>query len=94
MSKPDHDTMMRLIRENLSKETRKVVTHTVWKDSIDVDFPDHDIEAFYSAVRNETIAECAIAARQIDRVGYEWVKDSLWDNITGRASDAVRNLKT
>jgi outer membrane murein-binding lipoprotein Lpp len=44
--------------------------------------------------RDDVIEECAVAARQIDRINYEWVRDSLWDNVTARAAAAVRRLKT
>jgi len=79
--KPDHDTMMRLIRDHLSKDARKAVTHTVWKDGIDLDFPDHDIEAFYSAVRNEAIEECA-----------KVMESPMFDDDV--AADQIRALRT
>lgn len=44
--------------------------------------------------RDAVIEECAIAARQADRIGYEWVMNSLWDTITLRAANTVRALKT
>lgn len=44
--------------------------------------------------RNAVIEECAQAARLADRVGREWVQDSLWDKITERAAEAVRKLKS
>lgn len=46
------------------------------------------------STRDDVIEECAQAARMIDRVGHEWVQDSLWDNITQRAAAAVRKLKS
>jgi hypothetical protein len=47
----------------------------------------------YQAARVRLIEECAQAARQVDRTGHEWVKNSLWDNIMARAATAVRALK-
>lgn len=52
MAKPDHDTIMRLIREHFSPELQKAVTVTRWKDGIDVDYPVYAIEAFYESVAN------------------------------------------
>lgn len=49
MAKPDHDTMMRLIRTHFSPELQKAVTMTRWKDGIDVDYPTYAIEAFFEA---------------------------------------------
>lgn len=46
MAKPDHDTMMQLIRQHFGPELQKAVTFTRWKDGIDVDFPIYAIEAF------------------------------------------------
>lgn len=62
MPKPDHDTMIRLIRTHFGPELRKAVTFERWKDGIEIDYPTCAIEAFYSAVRNETIEECAKVA--------------------------------
>lgn len=42
---------------------------------------------------NALIEECAQAAEQQDRTGYEWVRDSLWANILRRAGANVRKLK-
>lgn len=42
--------------------------------------------------RNAVIEECARAAEAQDRVGYEWVRDSLWDTICRRAGANVRRL--
>lgn len=44
--------------------------------------------------RNALIEECAVAAEQQDRIGYEWVGNSLWANILRRAGQNVRKLKT
>lgn len=44
--------------------------------------------------RNALIEECAVAAEQQDRIGYEWVGNSLWANILRRAGANVRKLKT
>lgn len=44
--------------------------------------------------RDDVIEECAMAARQADRIDAEWVRDSLWDAITKRCADTVRRLKT
>jgi hypothetical protein len=38
------------------------------------------------------IEACAIAAEGQDRTGYEWVRESLWDNILARAGANVRAL--
>lgn len=43
--------------------------------------------------RNELVERCAIAAEMQDRVGYEWVRDSIWDNFMKRGGAAVRLLK-
>ncbi len=42
---------------------------------------------------DDLIERCAQAAEAIDRIGYEWVKDSLWANILRRAGANVRALK-
>lgn len=44
--------------------------------------------------RNALIEECVKAAEAQDRVGREWVADSLWHNILKRAGANVRALKT
>ncbi len=62
MPKPDHDTMMRLIRQHFAGDLRKAVTFERWKDGIEIEYPIYAIEAFYEAVRNETIEECANVA--------------------------------
>jgi hypothetical protein len=46
------------------------------------------------AERNDLIEQCAVAAEQQDRIGREWVADSLWAKILKRAADEVRLLKT
>ena len=46
------------------------------------------------AERNDLIERCAIAAEQQDRIGREWVRDSLWSAILQRAGNNVRLLKT
>lgn len=46
------------------------------------------------AERNALIEECAVAAEAQDRIGREWVLDSLWDAICKRAGNNVRLLKT
>lgn len=43
--------------------------------------------------RDEIIEQCALAAEQQDREGYEWVRDSLWQKILQRAGANVRKLK-
>lgn len=43
--------------------------------------------------RNTIIDECAQAARMADRLDREWVRGSLWDNITRLASEQVLKLK-
>lgn len=47
----------------------------------------------FRASRDELIEQCAVAAEAQDRVGREWVRDSLWFNILKRAGDNVRALK-
>lgn len=42
---------------------------------------------------NDIIEICAVAAEQQDRVGREWVRDSLWHRILERAGANVRSLK-
>lgn len=44
-------------------------------------------------VREQALEEAALAAEAQNRVGYEWVKDSLWDNIIKRVPAAIRALK-
>lgn len=44
--------------------------------------------------RNDLIEKCAVAAEQQDRIGREWVGESLWAKILKRAGDNVRLLKT
>lgn len=39
------------------------------------------------------IEKAAVAAEAVDRIGREWVGDSLWANILKRAGDNVRKLK-
>jgi hypothetical protein len=46
------------------------------------------------AERNTLIEECAQAAEAQDRIGREWVHDSLWATILKRAGNNVRLLKT
>ena len=53
MPKPDHDTMMRLIREHFNEDCQRLLTFTRWKDGIDVQYPVYAIEAFYDAARAE-----------------------------------------
>ncbi|WP_309628183.1 hypothetical protein [Brevundimonas sp.] len=48
---------------------------------------------YISKSPDEVIEQCAAAAEMQDRTGYEWVRDSLWDNILKRAGAAVRALK-
>jgi hypothetical protein len=43
--------------------------------------------------RNAIIEECAVAAEAQDRIGREWVADSLWDVVMKRAGANVRALK-
>jgi hypothetical protein len=40
----------------------------------------------------EVIERCAVAAEAQDRIGREWVHDSLWAAILKRAGDNVRAL--
>lgn len=42
--------------------------------------------------RDQIIQACATAAEAQDRIGYEWVRDSLWAQILKRAGDNVRAL--
>lgn len=43
--------------------------------------------------RNAVIEECAKAARMVDRLDYEWVRNSIWDKITLLSSEQVLKLK-
>lgn len=43
-------------------------------------------------MRAEIIEECAQAAEAVDRIGREWVRDSLWAQICARAGQNVRAL--
>lgn len=43
--------------------------------------------------RDDLIEQCAVAAEATARVGWEWVRDSLWAKILKRAGDNVRALK-
>lgn len=38
----------------------------------------------------EIVEACAVAAEAQDRVGREWVRDSLWDQVLKRAGANVR----
>lgn len=44
--------------------------------------------------RNTVIEECAVAAEAQNKIGFEWVRDSLWAAILRRAGGNVRLLKT
>lgn len=60
MAKPDHDTMMRLIRQHFNEDAQRLLTFTRWKDGIDVQYPTYAIEAFFdgaAAVERERIAK-------------------------------------
>lgn len=46
------------------------------------------------AERNDLIEQCAVAAEEKDKIGREWVADSLWATILRRAGNNVRLLKT
>lgn len=48
-----------------------------------IGFEDHDA----------LIEKAAVAAEAVDRIGREWVGNSLWANILKRAGDNVRKLK-
>lgn len=50
--------------------------------------------ALATAARNSIIEQCAVAAEAQDRIGHEWVADSLWANILKRAGQNVRALQT
>lgn len=56
--------------------------------AVGVSFGAQDID------RNEIIEECAVAAEAQDRIGREWVDNSLWANICKRAGANVRKLKS
>lgn len=43
--------------------------------------------------RDAIVETCAQAAEAQDRIGREWVRDSLWAQILKRAGDNVRALK-
>lgn len=44
--------------------------------------------------RDAVIEECAKAAEALDRIGYEWVRDSLWDRIALETAARIRTLKS
>jgi hypothetical protein len=44
--------------------------------------------------RDAILEEAAVCAEQQNRVGREWVKDSLWDAIIRRVPEAIRRLKS
>jgi hypothetical protein len=46
------------------------------------------------AERDAILEEAAVCAEQQNRVGREWVKDSLWDAIIQRVPEAIRRLKS
>lgn len=50
------------------------------------------VQKAHELEREAIIEECAVAAEQQDRVGYEWVRDSLWHVILQRAGANVRAL--
>ncbi len=50
------------------------------------------VKTLLIAKREETIRECATAARMLDRLEHEWVKDSIWDNITKRVEARILGL--
>ncbi|MDY7579384.1 hypothetical protein RGU70_13780 [Herbaspirillum sp. RTI4] len=45
-------------------------------------------------VRDAALEEAATTCEMQDRVGYEWVRDSVWDNVLKRGASAIRSLKT
>ena len=57
---------------------------------------ERDLVAFVRRVQDagwrKTIEQCATAAEAQDRIGREWVQDSLWDTILRRAGANVRAL--
>ena len=59
MPKPDHDVMIRLIRQHFNEDAQRILTFTRWKDGIDIQYPTAAIELFYESVRKETIEACA-----------------------------------
>lgn len=44
------EALLRLMREHLPKRVHDALTYTVWKDSIDVDYPTIDLKNFAAAV--------------------------------------------
>lgn len=50
MSKPDHDTIMRLIRQHFNEDAQRLLTFTRWKDGIDIQYPTCAIELFFESV--------------------------------------------
>lgn len=46
-----------------------------------------------AAGRDAVIEECAKVAEALDRVGREWVPDSIWDKINRDAAKRIRALK-
>lgn len=47
-----------------------------------------------SSERDSIIEECAVKAEALDRVGREWVADSLWDKISRETAGRIRSLKS
>lgn len=47
-----------------------------------------------AAARDEVLEEAALAATNQNRVGREWVPNSLWDEIIKRVPAAIRKLKS
>lgn len=52
------------------------------------------IDGRVTEARQELIEQCAVAAEAQDRIGREWVDNSLWANICKRAGANVRKLKS
>lgn len=46
-----------------------------------------------NAEHNAIVEACAVAAEERHMIGQEWVPDSLWAAILGRAAANVRRLK-
>jgi hypothetical protein len=47
----------------------------------------------FSGEWDAVVEACAVAAEAQDRIGREWVRDSLWAEICRRAGENVRALK-
>lgn len=51
------------------------------------------IQPLYALDRDAILEQAAVAVAAHDRTGREWVKGSLWDDITMQAVGRIRALK-